>query len=202
MEVLRADKPVGFKPTFMNWGRTLVRYDGDKKMELSQILSWVGTGTGMLIGIPQLIKTIQTKQAGDLSATTFVLILITCSLFLIRMIVIHETAMIFYYTFLVIINSLQLFLIWKYNRSIQKRSLWNDMVITCLPTVRGNSWTNTIKWFKSFMGGVVSDTAHLRNLLKLPKNVNPWIYFQYSSLDKVHIKRTAIKSNKQTSDFL
>ena len=33
-------------------------------MELSQFLSWVGTGTGMLIGIPQLIKTIQTKQAG------------------------------------------------------------------------------------------------------------------------------------------
>ncbi|HAW52209.1 MAG TPA: hypothetical protein DCX54_07775, partial [Flavobacteriales bacterium] len=41
-------------------------------MELSQFLSWAGTGTGMLIGIPQLIKTIQTQQAGDLSATTFV----------------------------------------------------------------------------------------------------------------------------------
>ena len=82
-------------------------------MELSQPLSWIGTGTGMLIGIPQLVKTIQTKQAGD-SATTFVLILVTCSLFLTRMIVIHETAMIFYYTFLVIVNSMQLFLIWKY----------------------------------------------------------------------------------------
>jgi len=83
-------------------------------MELSQILSWVGTGTGVLIGIPQLIKTMQTKKAGDLSATTFILILVTCSLFLIRMIVIRETAMIFYYTFLVITNSTQLFLIWKY----------------------------------------------------------------------------------------
>ena len=83
-------------------------------MELSQLLSWVGTGTGMLIGIPQLVKTIRTKQVGDLSATTFVLILVTCSLFLTRMIVIKETAMIFYYTFLVIINSLRLFLIWKY----------------------------------------------------------------------------------------
>jgi len=99
---------------------TLVRHYGDKFMELSQILSWIGTGTGMLIGIPQLVKTIRTKQAGDLSATTFVLILVTCSLFLTRMIVIKETAMIFYYTFLVIINSMQLFLIWKYNHKNQK----------------------------------------------------------------------------------
>lgn len=87
---------------------------GVKTMELSQILSWVGTGTGMLIGIPQLVKTLRTKQAGDLSTTTYVLILVTCSLFLTRMIVIKETAMISYYTFLVLINSVQLFLIWKY----------------------------------------------------------------------------------------
>jgi len=31
-------------------------------MELTQILSWVGTGTGMLIGIPQLAKTIQKNK--------------------------------------------------------------------------------------------------------------------------------------------
>jgi len=93
-------------------------------MELSQLLSWVGTGTGMLIGIPQLVKTIRTKQAGDLSAMTFILILITCSLFLTRMIVIKETAMIFYYTFLVIINSMQLFLIWKYKE--QKLTTYPD----------------------------------------------------------------------------
>ena len=83
-------------------------------MELSQILSWVGTTTGMLIGIPQLIKTAKTKKAGDLSATTFILILVTCSCLLVRAISIREMAFIFYYTFLLLTNSLQLFLIWKY----------------------------------------------------------------------------------------
>ena len=83
-------------------------------MELSQILSWVGTTTGMLIGIPQLVKTIKTKKAGDLSATTFILILVTCACLLVRAIAIREMAFIFYYTFLILINSLQLFLIWKY----------------------------------------------------------------------------------------
>ncbi|HEU0295903.1 MAG TPA: SemiSWEET family transporter [Anaerolineales bacterium] len=83
-------------------------------MELTQILSWIGTSTGMLIGIPQLIKTIKTKKASDLSATTFILILITCSCLLVRAIAIQELAFIFYYTFLILINSLQLSLIWKY----------------------------------------------------------------------------------------
>jgi uncharacterized protein with PQ loop repeat len=83
-------------------------------MEPSQVLSWIGTATGMFIGIPQLVKTIRTEKAGDLSATTFVLILITCSCLLIWAIAIQEPAFIFYYTFLILINSLQLFLIWKY----------------------------------------------------------------------------------------
>jgi uncharacterized protein with PQ loop repeat len=83
-------------------------------MELSQILSWIGTTTGMLIGIPQLLKTIRTKKAGDLSAITFILILVTCSCLLVRAITIREIAFISYYTFLILINSLQLFLIWKY----------------------------------------------------------------------------------------
>jgi len=83
-------------------------------MELSQILSWIGTATGVLIGIPQLVKTVRTKKTGDLSATTFILILITCSCLLARAVAIKELAFIFYYTFLILINSLQLFLIWKY----------------------------------------------------------------------------------------
>ena len=83
-------------------------------MELSQILSWVGTGTGMFIGIPQIVKTVRTRKVSDLSPTMFILILITCSCFLIRAIVIRELAFIFYYSFLILINSLQLFLIWKY----------------------------------------------------------------------------------------
>jgi len=83
-------------------------------MELSQVLSWIGSATGMFIGIPQLVKTLRTKKTSDLSATTFVLILITCSCLLVRAIAIKELAFIFYYTFLIIINSLQLFLIWRY----------------------------------------------------------------------------------------
>ena len=83
-------------------------------MELSQVLSWIGTATGMFIGIPQLVKTVRTKKTGDLSGTTFILILITCSCLLVRAIAIKEPAFIFYYTFLILINSLQLFLIWRY----------------------------------------------------------------------------------------
>lgn len=83
-------------------------------MELSQILSWVGTTTGVLIGIPQLLKTVRTKKAGDLSATTFILILVTCSCLLVRAIAIRELAFVLYYTFLIFINSFQLVLIWKY----------------------------------------------------------------------------------------
>ena len=83
-------------------------------MELSQILSWIGTGTGVLIGIPQLVKTVRTKRVGDLSVTMFVLILVTCSCFLVRALVIREMALIFYYAFLIVINSVQIFLIWKY----------------------------------------------------------------------------------------
>ena len=88
-------------------------------MELSQILSWVGTAIGMFIGIPQLVKTIRTKKTGDLSTVTFILILMTCACMLVRAIAIKEAAFIFYYTLLILINSLQLFLIWKYkDRSI------------------------------------------------------------------------------------
>ena len=83
-------------------------------MELSQILSWIGTAVGMFVGIPQLVKTIRTGKTGDLSAATFILILITCACMLVRAIAIKEAAFIFYYTLLILINSLQLFLIWKY----------------------------------------------------------------------------------------
>ena len=88
--------------------------DGGIAMELSQIFGWLGTAIGMCVGIPQLVKTIRTKKTGDLSATTFILIVMTCSCLLIRVIVIKEAALIFYYIFLIFINSLQIFLIWKY----------------------------------------------------------------------------------------
>jgi uncharacterized protein with PQ loop repeat len=83
-------------------------------MELSQVMSWIGFIVGMFIGIPQLVKTVKTKRAGDLSAMTFVLILITCSCLLVRAITIKEMAFVCYYIFLIFTNSLQLFLIWKY----------------------------------------------------------------------------------------
>ena len=83
-------------------------------MELSQVFGWLGTAIGMCVGIPQLVKTVRTKKTGDLSATTFILILLTCCCLLARAIAIREAAFIFYYTFLIFINSLQIFLIWKY----------------------------------------------------------------------------------------
>jgi uncharacterized protein with PQ loop repeat len=83
-------------------------------MELSQVMSWIGFIVGMFIGIPQLVKTVKTKRAGDLSAMTFFLILITCSCLLVRAIAIKEMAFVCYYILLIFTNSLQLFLIWKY----------------------------------------------------------------------------------------
>ena len=83
-------------------------------MELSQVLSWIGFVTGLSIGIPQLVKTIRTKSAGDLSAVTFVLILVTCFCLLIRAVAIREIAFMCYYTFLILTNLLQLLLIWRY----------------------------------------------------------------------------------------
>jgi len=83
-------------------------------MPVSQVLSWIGFVTGMSIGVPQLVKTIKTRSARDLSATTFCLILITCSCMLVRAIVIRETALVCYYSFLILANLLQLTLIWRY----------------------------------------------------------------------------------------
>ena len=88
-------------------------------MDLSKALSWLGFVIGIFIGIPQLVKTARTKKAGDLSATTFILSLINCSCLLVRASVIKEMAFMFYYAFLLIINSLQLFLIWKYRAGIR-----------------------------------------------------------------------------------
>jgi len=83
-------------------------------VDLSQVMSWIGFVTGTLIGIPQLIKTIKTRSAGDLSAATFLLILVTCSCLLVRAVAIREIAFMCYYSFLILTNLLQLFLIWKY----------------------------------------------------------------------------------------
>ncbi len=89
-------------------------------MELSQTMSWIGFVTGMLIGFPQLVKTMKTKSAGDLSAATFFLILVTCSCMLVRAVAIREMAFICYYCLLIVTNTLQLFLIWKYkSRNIE-----------------------------------------------------------------------------------
>ena len=91
-------------------------------MGLSQVLSWIGFVTGMSIGVPQLVKTIKTRSARDLSATTFCLILVTCSCMLVRAIVIREIAFICYYCFLILSNLLQLYLIWRYRGGTDTRA--------------------------------------------------------------------------------
>ncbi len=85
-------------------------------MDLSQVLGWIGFVIGMLVGMPQLVKTIKTQKTGDLSAMTFVLILITCTCLLARAIAIREMTFICYYGLLFLTNSLQLFLIWRYRQ--------------------------------------------------------------------------------------
>ena len=86
-------------------------------MELTVAMSWVGFVTGILIGIPQIIKTIRMKSARDVSSITFLLLLITCSCLLVRSIAIKEAAFICYYSFIILSASFQLFLIWKYRES-------------------------------------------------------------------------------------
>ena len=86
-------------------------------MELTVAMSWIGFVTGILIGIPQIIKTIRRKSARDVSSITFLLLLITCSCLLVRAIAIKEAAFICYYSFIILSASFQLFLIWKYRES-------------------------------------------------------------------------------------
>ena len=86
-------------------------------MELTVAMSWIGFITGILIGIPQIVKTIRMKSARDVSSTTFLLLLITCSCLLVRAIAIKEVAFICYYSFIILSASFQLFLIWKYRES-------------------------------------------------------------------------------------
>ena len=86
-------------------------------MELTVAMSWIGFVTGILIGIPQIVKTIRMKSARDVSSTTFLLLLITCSCLLVRAIAIKEVAFICYYSFIILSASFQLFLIWKYRES-------------------------------------------------------------------------------------
>ncbi len=86
-------------------------------METTQILSWLGFVSGMMIGIPQIIKTLKTQSAKDVSSATFVLIIFTCTCLLSRAIAIQEYAFISYYVFLIASACFQLFLIWKYRKN-------------------------------------------------------------------------------------
>ena len=90
-------------------------------MELTVAMSWIGSVTGILTGIPQIVKTIRMKSARDVSSITFLLLLITCSCLLVRAIAIKEAAFICYYTFIILSASFQLFLIWKYKASDKGR---------------------------------------------------------------------------------
>ena len=83
-------------------------------MELTQLMSWIGFLTGVLIGVPQIVKTIKLKSARDVSSMTYLLILITCICLLVRAIAIKEPAFICYYSFIIFSASFQLILIWKY----------------------------------------------------------------------------------------
>lgn len=83
-------------------------------MDITNIFPVIGTIVGMFIGIPQIMKTIKLKSVEDVSATTFVLIVVTAACFLVRMIVLKEYVFIFYYSFIILSALLQLFLIWRF----------------------------------------------------------------------------------------
>jgi uncharacterized protein with PQ loop repeat len=83
-------------------------------MEPTKLISWIGFSAGLLIGIPQIVKTMKLKSARGVSALTFLLIVITAACFLIRSFAIKELSFIAYYLFIFASASTQLFLIWKY----------------------------------------------------------------------------------------
>jgi uncharacterized protein with PQ loop repeat len=83
-------------------------------MDITRLISWIGFATGLCISIPQIIKTLRTKNVEGVSALTFVLIEVTALCFLIRSFMIHESALIAYYIMIALASGIQLFLIIKY----------------------------------------------------------------------------------------
>lgn len=88
-------------------------------MEITRLLSWIGFCSGLLISIPQVVKTLKTKNASGVSALTFILIEITALCFLIRALALRELALIIYYFVIFIASGLQLLLIYRYRNSKQ-----------------------------------------------------------------------------------
>lgn len=94
-------------------------YIGDREeryMEITKLISWIGFACGMLISVPQIIKTLKTKNTEGVSALTFMLIEITALCFLIRVLSIGEYALVAYYIFIMLAGGIQLTLILKYRK--------------------------------------------------------------------------------------
>jgi uncharacterized protein with PQ loop repeat len=85
-------------------------------MQLTQIISWIGFTTGLCISIPQIVKTLRTKNVQGVSTFTFVLITVTATCFFIRSAVIREYALIAYYLMVMIASVFQLVLIFRYRK--------------------------------------------------------------------------------------
>ena len=85
-------------------------------MHFTQIISWIGFTTGLCISIPQIVKTIRTRDVKGVSAFTFVLITITATCFFVRSLVIQEYALIAYYLIIMIASVIQLMLIVRFRK--------------------------------------------------------------------------------------
>lgn len=85
-------------------------------MDITQVVSLIGFTTGLFISIPQIIKTLKTRNVKGVSALTFVLIEITALCFLVRAITIQEAALIAYYSTILVVSGIQLFLIFKFRQ--------------------------------------------------------------------------------------
>ena len=117
-------------------------------MEMSVLMGWIGLAVGILIGIPQLVKTIRLQSARDLSSLTYILLLVTCICFLVKSLAIAETVFICYYSFCTVLTLFQLFLIWKFRNPFTKVSLfrtnrWRPPVITAITSRRMGNGIHT-----------------------------------------------------------
>jgi uncharacterized protein with PQ loop repeat len=89
-------------------------------MEIAQFLGGMATGLFSIMVIPQMIKTVRTKDTGGVSLFLFVIYLVANILALIYAFMIYQTPLIIKYVIAIITTVIYLILYWVYWRRKRK----------------------------------------------------------------------------------
>ncbi len=81
---------------------------------ISEIIGWIGVVLGILVSIPQLIKSIKEKSTKGVSLHAYQLLFLTVLCYLIRAIAIHEPIFIVSNAVNLVITAVVLYLFKKY----------------------------------------------------------------------------------------